>query len=185
MISVGGVGGASETANQRGENPAATLLPTTCVMSQICTQTNQREDVYIYAFSRRFNPKWLTAHSGYTFIISTCVPWESNPQPFALLTQCSTTEPQEHWRLHHNQNKREIIINKWIHFEFIKKCVLHLCMFHATGNMNSLLRTLQYTLWHYYLSITHKRLYIWVILLGSFVIFIIYLLLFLNTSKQL
>ncbi len=24
-----------------------------------------------------------------------CVPWESNPQPFALLTQCSTTEPQE------------------------------------------------------------------------------------------
>ncbi len=22
-----------------------------------------------------------------------CVPWESNPQPFALLTQCSTTEP--------------------------------------------------------------------------------------------
>ncbi len=28
--------------------------------------------------------------------ISMCVPWESNPQPFALLTQCSTTEPQEH-----------------------------------------------------------------------------------------
>ncbi len=23
-----------------------------------------------------------------------CVPWESNPQPFAQLTQCSTTEPQ-------------------------------------------------------------------------------------------
>ncbi len=22
-------------------------------------------------------------------------PWELNPQPFALLTQCSTTEPQE------------------------------------------------------------------------------------------
>ncbi len=28
--------------------------------------------------------------------VSMCVPWESNPQPFALLTQCSTTEPQEH-----------------------------------------------------------------------------------------
>ncbi len=27
---------------------------------------------------------------------SMCVPWESNPQPFALQTQCSTTEPQEH-----------------------------------------------------------------------------------------
>ncbi len=29
----------------------------------------------------------------YIFFISMCVPWESNPQPFALLTQCSTTEP--------------------------------------------------------------------------------------------
>ncbi len=28
--------------------------------------------------------------------VSMCVPWELNPQPFALLTQCSTTEPQEH-----------------------------------------------------------------------------------------
>ncbi len=34
-------------------------------------------------------------HSGYTFVVSMCVPWESNPQPFVLLTQCSTTEPQE------------------------------------------------------------------------------------------
>ncbi len=25
-----------------------------------------------------------------------CVPWELNPQMFSLLTQCSTTEPQEH-----------------------------------------------------------------------------------------
>ncbi len=29
-------------------------------------------------------------------LVSMCVPWELNPQPFALLTQCSTTEPQEH-----------------------------------------------------------------------------------------
>ncbi len=29
-------------------------------------------------------------------IFPVCVPWELNPQPFALLTQCSTTEPQEH-----------------------------------------------------------------------------------------
>ncbi len=50
--------------------------------------------IYIYAFSRRFYPKRLTVHSGYTFFISMCVPWELNPQPFALLTQCSTTEPQ-------------------------------------------------------------------------------------------
>ncbi len=31
--------------------------------------------------------------------ISMCVPWELNPQPFALLMQCSTTEPQEHQQL--------------------------------------------------------------------------------------
>ncbi len=29
------------------------------------------------------------------FFVSMCVPWELNPQPFALLTQCYTTEPQE------------------------------------------------------------------------------------------
>ncbi len=51
--------------------------------------------IYIYAFSRRFYPKRLTVHSGYTFIVSVCVSWELNPQPIALLTQCSTTEPQE------------------------------------------------------------------------------------------
>ncbi len=52
--------------------------------------------IYIYAFSRHFYPKQLTVHSGYTFIVSMCVPWELNPQPFALLMQCSTAEPQEH-----------------------------------------------------------------------------------------
>ncbi len=49
--------------------------------------------IYVYAFSRRIYPKRLTiAFRLYNFI-SMCVPWESNPQPFALLTQCSTTEP--------------------------------------------------------------------------------------------
>ncbi len=37
--------------------------------------------IYIYAFIRRFYPKRFTVHSGYTFFVSTCVPWESNPQP--------------------------------------------------------------------------------------------------------
>ncbi len=27
--------------------------------------------------------------------VSVCVPWELNPEPFTLLTQCSTTEPQD------------------------------------------------------------------------------------------
>ncbi len=49
--------------------------------------------IYIYAFIWHFYPKWLTVHSGCTFL-SVCVPWELNPQP---LTQCSTTEPQEHY----------------------------------------------------------------------------------------
>ncbi len=37
--------------------------------------------IYMYAFSRRFYPKRLTVHSGYTFFVSMCVPWELNPQP--------------------------------------------------------------------------------------------------------
>ncbi len=49
--------------------------------------------IYIYAFSRRFYPKRLTITFRLYIFISTCVPWESNPQPFAQQTQCSTTEP--------------------------------------------------------------------------------------------
>ncbi len=35
----------------------------------------------------------LQLHLRLYIFISTYVPWESNPQPFAHLTQCSTTEP--------------------------------------------------------------------------------------------
>ncbi len=52
-----------------------------------------KSHIYIYAFSRRFYPKRLTIAFRLYIFISICVPWESNPQPFALLTQCSTTEP--------------------------------------------------------------------------------------------
>ncbi len=48
--------------------------------------------LYIFTFMHladAFIQSDLQLHSGYT----SCVPWESNPQPFALLTQCSTTEP--------------------------------------------------------------------------------------------
>ncbi len=47
-------------------------------------------------------------HSGYTFsqYVSMCVPWELNPQYFALLTHCSTAEPQEHTvQYFHRANK--------------------------------------------------------------------------------
>ncbi len=49
--------------------------------------------IYIYAFSRRFYPKRLTIAFRLYIFISTCVPWESNPQHFAQQTQCSTAEP--------------------------------------------------------------------------------------------
>ncbi len=52
--------------------------------------------ISIYAFSRCFYPKRLTNAFRLYIFISMSVPWESNPQPFApfaLLTQCSTTEP--------------------------------------------------------------------------------------------
>ncbi len=48
----------------------------------------------------------LQLHSGYTFSL-VCVPWESNPQPFALLTQCSTTEPHRNTYL-----KKTIVYSK-------------------------------------------------------------------------
>ncbi len=49
--------------------------------------------IYIYAFSRRFYPKRLTVHSGYTFcIVSMCVPWESNPGNL-----CAANAMLYHW----------------------------------------------------------------------------------------
>ncbi len=54
---------------------------------------------YIYAFSRRFYPKRLTVHSGYTCFCQYMCSLGIEPTTFALLTQCSTTEPQEH--MHH------------------------------------------------------------------------------------
>uniref|UniRef100_A0A672NRK9 TBC1 domain family member 20 n=1 Tax=Sinocyclocheilus grahami TaxID=75366 RepID=A0A672NRK9_SINGR len=41
-------------------------------------------------------PSLLTQSAVFTSSVNICVPWELNPRPFALLTQCSTTEPQEH-----------------------------------------------------------------------------------------
>ncbi len=52
--------------------------------------------ICIYAFSRRFYPKRLTVYSGYTLFISMCS-LGIEPTTFALLMQCSTAEPQEHY----------------------------------------------------------------------------------------
>ncbi len=53
-------------------------------------------NIYIYAFSRHFYPKRLT-YSGYNFFLSVCVFPGNWTTTFVLLTQCSTTEPQEHY----------------------------------------------------------------------------------------
>ncbi len=49
--------------------------------------------IYINAFSRRFYPKWLTVHSGYTCYCQYMCSLGIEPTTFVLLTQCSTTEP--------------------------------------------------------------------------------------------
>ncbi len=56
------------------------------IIKQVC-------NIHVITFIRRFYPKRLTIAFRLYIFISMCVPWESNPQPFALLTQCSTTEP--------------------------------------------------------------------------------------------
>ncbi len=68
--------------------------------------------IYIYAFGRRFYPKRLTVHSGYTFFFfffSTCVSWESNPQPLRCQHNALTTEPQEHTFIIINDEKKSAI----------------------------------------------------------------------------
>ncbi len=71
-----------------------------CVCVCVCACFNNtvhafilEKSIYIYIFSRRFIQSDLQAIHCF---VSICVPWELNPQPFAPLTQCSTTEPQEH-----------------------------------------------------------------------------------------
>ncbi len=61
--------------------------------------------IYIYAFSRRFYPKRLTVqYLGYNFFCQYVCSLEIEPTTFALLTQCSTTEPQEHDNNYDKQN---------------------------------------------------------------------------------
>ncbi len=52
-----------------------------CPIGKLNPKTHIQEgklwDIYIYAFIRRFYPKRLSVHSGYTFFfVSMCVPWE-------------------------------------------------------------------------------------------------------------
>ncbi len=88
-----GIGiGIGQFARKKSVSESATKNHDRC----ITTTDDKHSYIYIYAFSRRFYPKRLKAFRLYIFFISMCVPWELNPQSFALLMQCSTTEPQEH-----------------------------------------------------------------------------------------
>ncbi len=55
--------------------------------------------IYIYIYQTLLSKATYLFRLYIFFVcfISMCVPWELNPQPFVLLTQCSTTEPQEHY----------------------------------------------------------------------------------------
>ncbi len=52
----------------------------------------------IYIYQMLLSKAPYSAFRLYIFFLSVCVPLELNPQPFALPTQCSTTEPQKHFR---------------------------------------------------------------------------------------
>ncbi len=76
--------------------------------------------IYIYAFSRRFYPKRLTVHSGYTFFCQYVCSLGIEPTTFALLTQCSTTEPREH-------SKSSVI--SYIVDIFLLQCAVYICIY--------------------------------------------------------
>ncbi len=88
--------------------------------------------IYAFAFSRCFYPKGLTVHSGYTifFFIGICVPWELNPQPFALLTRNALSlSHRNHWytgdkhKRNNNNSKRTITLYKTVRQSFA--CFIH------------------------------------------------------------
>ncbi len=57
----------------------------------MCSLGLNMHDTYIYAFSRRFYPKWLTLHSSYSFTFyQLLLPLGIKPMILALLVPCST-----------------------------------------------------------------------------------------------
>ncbi len=93
--------------------------------------------------------------------ISMCVPWESNPQPFALLTQCSTTEPQEHYRVTHRGMKIiQLLLNSFpSHLELMchstMSCFMqlnqssleHICLYEASDPLAHLFKESLYMMY--------------------------------------
>ncbi len=96
----------------------AKMLPNSLLLHFIYTESKQHcvpfdtrdwggsdpayfRSAFTFTFIRRFYTKRLTIAFRLYIFFSMCVPWESNPQPFALLTQCSTTEPHRNTFMRH------------------------------------------------------------------------------------
>ncbi len=62
-----------------------------------------------------------------------CVPWELNPLPFALLTQCSTTEPQEHPTFEAQCYIKAIKVQEECFQPFLKY-IFYIKIWHAASN---------------------------------------------------
>ncbi len=79
----------------------------------------QIKDHLTLKFIRRFYPKQLTVHSGYTFFNQYVCSLGIEPTTFALLTFCSTTEPQQHvFEVSSQQWQRESQETRRSHFIF-------------------------------------------------------------------
>ncbi len=79
------------TINRENENK---LYCQVCLhIQEICYSDRNMNAGYTFTFMHLAD---AFIQSDLQYIQVMHVPWELNPQPFALLTQCSTTEPQEH-----------------------------------------------------------------------------------------
>ncbi len=79
--------------------------------------------IYIYACSRCFYPKRLhSVHSGYTFFLVNKCSLGIESTTFAVLTQCFTTEPQEHNVCNVNSQWRPQQKLNWQIIIFGRKC---------------------------------------------------------------
>ncbi len=76
----------------------------------------ESNNIYIITFTWRFYLKRLIQAIQFYFI-GMYVPWELSPQLFALLKQCSTTEPQKHTHTHiRGVNVNAKNVNTFIYF---------------------------------------------------------------------
>ncbi len=86
-------------------------------------------NIYITYLADTFIQRDLQCIQAIHFV-SMCVPWELNPQPFVLLTQCSTAEPQEQRTELVFQRSKQIGI-------YMKRNVTHVIIFTRIASLFS------------------------------------------------